>query len=295
MTSEQQQLIQSVQHNCHISDAKHAGDYTLCIYLLKMREYYRWEKQKSFNIELSTDDIGDWLTQREAHWDEIENEAYTKLDIEGQTYDPFDSDGINGPLTAQGLVYSGGMGHKAKPHFFIGKLERHEKLNGYEVFISAEEYARDLTSPPAMSRDDTIFIRRESFRRLIWEKTEEWRWNRPDNAMARAMRCYDFESDMETSLNQMTDNELESTILHEIGEIKAGGLLPDWSDMMSDILFTPAEIMARSVRDNLADSISTLPRLLEDNNEASIHFYFSNLPFMNSACNQNKLYSLFSV
>ncbi len=42
LTDMQQELISQVQHNCDISDANHAGNYTLCIYLLKMREYYRW-------------------------------------------------------------------------------------------------------------------------------------------------------------------------------------------------------------------------------------------------------------
>lgn len=280
MTTEQLQLIKSVQHNCHISDAKHAGDYTLCIYLLKMREYYRWEKKQSFNVELSTDDIGDWLTEREGRWDKLDNEDYAPLEINGERFDPFDSNNINNHLIEQGLVYSGGIGHKAKPHFFLGKLERHEKINGYEILISAEEYARDLTSPPAMSRDNTIFIRRDSFRRLIWERTEEWRWNKPENAMARAMRCYQFDDNPEDALNQMTDNELESTVLHEIGEIKASELLPGWSVMMSAVTFTQAEIIGRAVRDHLADSISTLPKILEDNNEASIHFYFSNLTAM---------------
>ena len=94
------------------------------------------------------------------------------------------------------------------------------------------------------------------------------------------MRCYHFDEHPEEALNQMTDNELDSTVLHEIGEIKASELLPDWSEMMSDITFTQAEIIARAVRDHLADSLSTLPKLLDDNNEASVHFYFSNLTAM---------------
>ena len=32
-------LAQAVQHNCHISDARHGADYSLCVYLMKMREY----------------------------------------------------------------------------------------------------------------------------------------------------------------------------------------------------------------------------------------------------------------
>lgn len=38
-------LAGAVQYNCHISDARHGADYSLCIYLMKMREYYRWEQR----------------------------------------------------------------------------------------------------------------------------------------------------------------------------------------------------------------------------------------------------------
>ena len=277
MAPEHQTLTQHIQRNCHISDARHAGNYTLCIYLLKMREYYRWEKAQDFSVSLSTDDIGQWLTDREGLWDKLEGEDYAHIETEGEAFDPFDSASINQKLLQHGLVYSGGIGQKAKPHFFLGKLERKEKHNGYEIIISSEEFARDLTSPPAMSQDKTIYIRRESFKRMIWEKTEEWRWNQPKNAMANAMACYDFDNKLETSLDEMTDNELESSVLHEIGEIKAGEQLPDWKQMLSDIMLTKSEIMARAVRDHLADAIITLPELLKQNNEASIHFYVANL------------------
>jgi hypothetical protein len=273
-------LTRLVQRNCHISDAKYAGNYTLCIYLLKMREYYRWETAQSFSKTLSTDDIGQWLTNREGLWQELENEDYSPVETNRNSYDPFDSESINKELLKRGLVYSGGIGHKAKPHFFLAKLEREEKLNDYRILISSDEYARDLTSPPAMSQGKTIYIRHESLKRMIWEKIETWQWNKPENAMARAMQCYDFTVDLEGALETMTNNELESTILHEIGEIKAGEQLEGWSEMMSDITFTQAEIMARAVRDHLADAVSTLPALLQQKNEASIHFYFANLTNM---------------
>jgi len=70
------QLIDSVQLNCHISDARHAGNYTLCVYLLKMREFYRWEKQQTYSKKLSSDDIGAWLSKREQLWEEVEAEDY---------------------------------------------------------------------------------------------------------------------------------------------------------------------------------------------------------------------------
>ena len=280
MQHDYSELQQCVQRNCHISDARYAGNYTLCIYLLKMREYYRWEKTFAYKQALSTDDIGEWLTQRENLWDEIEDEDYAHIKLDSDHYDPFDSAAINEKLLEQGLVYSGGIGQKGKPHFFLAELERRENHHDYQILVSGTEHARDLTSPPAMSQGNTIFIRRESFKRMIWEQIEAWRWNKPENAMALAMRCYDFDNEMETSLEAMTNNELESAVLHEIGEIRAGTQLPGWGEMMQDINFTQAELMARAVRDHLADAISTLPELIEQNNTASIHFYFGNLTNM---------------
>ncbi|MGB5278108.1 MAG: Sfum_1244 family protein [Gammaproteobacteria bacterium] len=274
------QLARSVQHNCNISDARYAGNYTMCIYLLKMREYFRWEMEQDFGSSLTRDDVGRWLSEREQLWSDIEGQDYAHLDIDGELFDPFHSDHINSKLLEHGLVYSAGIGQKSKPHFFLADLVNHEKQNGYDIYISAREYARDLTSPPAMSQEGKIFIRRESFKRMIWEKTEQWRWNKPQNAMAYAIACYDFDANLERALDQMTDHELESAILHEIGEIKAGEYLQGWQTMMSQLMFTQAEIMARAVRDHLADALSTLPVLLEKQQHASIHFYMANLTSM---------------
>ncbi|MDP1705268.1 MAG: hypothetical protein Q8L42_11190, partial [Sulfurimicrobium sp.] len=39
---------------------------------------------------------------------------------------------------------------------------------------------------------------------------------------------------------------------------------------------TRGELVVRAVRDHLADCLSTLPALLEQENDASLHFYFAN-------------------
>jgi hypothetical protein len=280
MKYEHKKLARAVQHNCNISDARFAGNYTMCIYLLKMREYFRWEMAQEFGSALSREDVGQWLSEREQLWSDLEDQDFAHLDIDGVMYDPFHSGHINSKLLDHGLVYSAGIGQKSKPHFFLADLIKHEKHNGYDIYISAREYARDLSSPPAMSQDKTIYIRRESFKRMIWEKTEQWRWSKPDNAMAHAIGCYDFDSNLQNALDEMTDHELESAILHEIGEIRAGENLAGWHEMMAQLMFTQAEIMARAVRDHLADAISTLPALLEREQDASIHFYMANLTSM---------------
>ncbi len=275
------ELSTRVQHNCNISDARHGSDYAMCTFLMKMREYYRWEKGLPYGAPLPREDIGNWLAKREQLWADIEGQDYAPLELNKQCLDPFDAKRVNEYLAPQGLVYSAGLGRNAKPHFFLGQLERQQEPGVCSVFISNREYARDLGAPPAMTQDDIIYIRRESLRRMLWEQLESWRWNRPDNALGRAFACYDFEHDMDSSLDTMTDLEIESALLHEMGECQAGQILgEDWNRMLLSVKGTPAELMARAVRDHLADCLVTLPALAEQGIEASIHFYLGNLTHM---------------
>jgi uncharacterized protein YbcI len=281
MNEETKNLVDTVQHNCHIADARHAGDYTLCVYLLKMREMYRWEKGFDFKTLLTTDDVGDWLTMREGVWDEIEEQEYKPLTIAEKSYDPFDNELINTFLDENKLVYNAGLGIRCRPHFFIAELEETVKHNDYTVYISGKEYARDMAAPPAMAQENRIFIRRESLRRVIWEILDDARVTGLDNPLTRAMSFYCFETDAEEALNKMTETEIEYVIQHEIGEVKAGEILGDsWNEILTDVASTQAEIMLRAVRDHMADSITTLPTLLKNGNKASIHFYFGNMTAM---------------
>lgn len=276
-----QQLNETVQHNCHIADATHAGDYTLCIYLLKMRELYRWENKASFSKVLGNEQIGSWLRQREDLWEKLEDSDFKNLSINESEFLPFDSNKINSFLKEHNLVYSGGFGVNNRPHFFLAELDVYEQHKDYDLYIAGKEYARDMAAPPAMSVNNTIFIRKESFRRLLWEKLETWRWNRPDNALGRAFACYDCESDLERALNEMCDCEIQNVIQHEFGEIKAGQLLgSEWEELLYSLPHSKASIMLRAVRDHFADALTTLPALLELNHPASWHFYFGNLDNM---------------
>lgn len=281
MSANLSSLSATVQRNCHIADALHARDYTLCVYLLKMREFYRWEKGYAFTDALPSGAVGDWVTARENLWDELQAAAFEPLHVDDRRYDPFDTEQINQALLPHGLVYSGGYGGNCRPHFFLGRLLRDERFSGYTVLISEKEYARDLTAPPGMSLHKTIFIRRESLRRMLWEKIEEARWQKTDTAMARAMTYYDFAQDLEAALDQMTDNEVEAVILHEIGEVLAGDQLGEaWHELLAALPRSKAELMLRSVRDHLADCLSTLPGLLATGHPAQIHFYFANMKAM---------------
>ena len=307
-------LTESVQKNCHISDAQYAGHYTLCVFLLKMREYYRWEKAIPQSQPLPKEAVGDWLTQRENEWDKLESLPLSSIHIGDESFEPFESEAINQHLNPLGYVYSGGIGVFHKPYFFLGKLEKKETQHGITLLVSSDEYARDLVAPPAMLQGNTVFIRKQCLRRAIWERIEEWLMKKPsESPVARTLACYSLQNgadlmadtpshfttgaavsidtlsiddlsldkNMESMLDQITDNELESVYLHEIGEARAQQLLgPQWEVLLSELPRSKAEWIVRAVRDHLADSLSTLPSLLETNNEASLHFYFANFTGM---------------
>jgi hypothetical protein len=270
------QLASVVQRNCDISDARHAGDYGMCTFLLKMREYYRWENELPFARSLPRDELGEWLKTREQAWGGMEADAFAPLPLERGALDPFDAAAANRELLPQGCVYGAGYGRMGKPVFFLGELLRVEERAGLTIRISSCEYARELAAPPAMLQGRTIFVRLESVRRYLWEKIEEWQWRKQGGAMARVLASYDFLADPESALARMAGNEMESMILHEIGEATAGELLGGaWDEMILSVAGTPAEIEARAVRDLLADCLQTLPALIERANLPALHFHFA--------------------
>ena len=274
-------LVSAVQKNCHISDAQFAADLTLCTFLLKMRELYRWENEIPLTQDVPKSAVGDWMSEREHFWEALETSPYEPLPLIAGTIDPFEVALANRELAQHGLVYSGGFGRACKPHFFLGSLLREEVREGFTVYISGCEFARDLDAPPGMMLDNTIFVRTESLQRWLWEKYEEWNWNHRNKAMTRAVGYYDFQHAPESALQAMTETETESVILHELGEaLVSADLGENWAQMLAALMRTRAEIFARAVRDLYADCLSTLPGLLVRDNPAAIHFYFANFTGM---------------
>lgn len=273
-----QYTIEAVQINCHIADARHAREMTMCNYLLGMRELYIWEHEFPPAYPLVKADLSNWLVQREAYWEELEELDYRTIPIAGREYDPFDIVAINSVLEPHGLVYGGGLGRWCKPHFFLGQLVRSEKRHGLTVRVSGCEYARDMTASPAALREGAVFLRIDALQRWLSEKVEIWSVHQADGALKAALDCYGQQGDIATLLPRMAEQESETLILHEVGEALAEPMLgPAWRDMIMSFSSRKSIVLARSIRDNLADCLSTLPELIKNGQACSLHFYFSNL------------------
>lgn len=279
-------LIDQIQQNCHITDARHGTDFGLCTYLMKMREYYRWEKQLPYTDKLDKEEVGDWLTEREDLWDDMVEQDYQPILVGGRSFDPFDAEGINDALSDSGLMYSAGLVQGGRPQFFLTELEGQETdEQGFQLWVGRRELARGLYAPPAMTRGKQIFLRRNALKQLMWEKYESWLWSRPDNATGRAVANYPFLHDVDLALELMTVDEMQVVRAHEVGEYQIGQQLGEaWEQMLMEVLGTPAELMLRAVRDHWADCLQTLPLLLSwPAGHPSMHTYIGNLGNMRKA------------
>lgn len=270
----------AVQANCHVADARHATELPLCIYLLQMRELYRWERGLAFGSAIDRDDVGRWLAAREDLWTRVEVSPLQPLPWQGRLFDPEDADALNAVLIPEGLLYGAGHAGPGRLCFFVARLHRAERrADELSVQIAGAELARSLFAPPAaLAGGCTIVLRRESLARWLWERFEAFNLRPsagPFQALADAYRLTG-PGDFVAALPRLVDDQTETLLLHELGEHGAARELePRWSAMRLTLRQRRTEALVAAVRDHLADLLLTLPTLLERGDAPAMHFWFA--------------------
>ncbi|MCP3951845.1 MAG: hypothetical protein GY697_06440, partial [Desulfobacterales bacterium] len=165
-------LADQVQANCDISDAIHAGVFSICGLALRMRDLYKWEKRLPPWKEKAEEDILNWIGRREDTWEDVRELLYQPITIGGTPYDAYDTDAINQVLVPTGLFYGAGYAYSLKPTFFLAEVNREETVGGQRVLYLGRELARDLLTLPAMSKDGVIVLRTEAARMYLWDQIQ---------------------------------------------------------------------------------------------------------------------------
>ena len=207
-------LVDAVQTNCHIADARHAADLTLCIYLLQMREFYRWERGLPFGAPLARDAVGAWLAEREALWAALEGRRLRALPLPlpGRTAASSTrstSPRVNAALRPQGLLYGAGLVGAERPVFFLAELHEHRSAatTACSVQVCGREQARGLFAPPAAldRRRAPIVLRRESLARwLLGEVRGLFGLRRADGRAFQAVaEAYGLDRDFDAALPRL--------------------------------------------------------------------------------------------
>jgi hypothetical protein len=272
-------LTRQVLENCSISDSRHAGLYSVCGLALRLRDLYKWEKGLDPWIEMDSSEILNWIGEKEEHWDQLEGKEFSEITLLDKTYDPFDAGGINEVLEPHGFLYGAGYVHSLKPSFLLAVLEEKRLIDGYPVYILGRELARDLLTMPALSQNDHILIRKEAAKLFLWDLIFFIKKS-GRGALRFALESYGVKEQNSKALRQnlarISAAEIETYIYHELGEIRDTVFDRHiWRDIIATFPHTPIELLARVVKDLLADTNEhgKLRHIVREQKEASLALY----------------------
>ncbi len=290
-TSQRANLIRQVQRNCDISDAQHAGLFSICGLALRLRDMCKWESNLAPWEEKDADQMLAWIDDREQHWEQLlaHDTDYEPLVINGDAFDPFDIRSINDALMPHELAYGAGYALGMKPSFFLGRVESRQRINGIRVVALGRELARDLLTLPALSMDRDIVIRSDAGRMYLWDQIQ---YVVPSGKHALRFALSECGIDagdpgsLRDHLPRLLAIQKNTYLHHELGEIMSDAFdRREWRRMVSEFSRTPVELILRAVKDLLADTHAQGP--LEDmirrRDGAALGFYVAFIDGMHKA------------
>jgi len=272
-------ITHQVLENCSISDSRHAGLYSVCGLALRLRDLYKWEKGLDPWVEMDSSEILEWIGEKEERWEQLEEKDFREIIILDKTYDPFDTGGINAVLEPRGFYYGAGYVHSLKPSFFLAVVEEKRHIDGYPVYILGRELARDLLTMPALSQEGRILIRKEAAKLFLWDQIffikKSGRSALEVGLESYGVKARDLEA-LRRNLGRVSAAEMDTYIYHELGEIRDTAFHRDtWREIIATFPHTPIELLARVVKDVLADTneYGKLRHIARERKTASLALY----------------------
>ena len=272
-------IIAQVRRNCTLSDARNAGRYSVCGLALRLRDLYKWENRLHPWVEKDSGDILKWIGEKEEEWENLEEKEFYNISLEGQYYDPFDSDDINEVLIRHGLYYGAGYARSLKPTFFLAVLEETLEVSNHTVKILGRELARDLSTLPALSQNGRIIIRKDAGKYYFWDQLFFIKKSGKP-ALEFALECHGVNvrdtKMLQKNLARIFKTEIDTYIYHELGEIRNTVFdRNQWREIIAAFAGTPVELLARAVKDLLADTseYGLLRHVIAEGKTASLAFY----------------------
>jgi hypothetical protein len=273
-------LIETVKHNCDISDAQHWGYFSICGLLMRYRDLFRSEQGLAPWEPIDRAGISEWIQHKEQRWEALEEADLDDLMIGDVRTDPFDAFSVNNLLRAEGLVYGAGYGLYMKPSFFLARLTGSREVYDYTVCYAGREIARDIFASPGMLQGRCIFIRTEPLRTLLWEKFTECGARR-ESCTANPFVSYGFEGSearmagFTERFDGVVQDYADIVLHHEVGEAIED--VPEWGDILVSTKDRGAEYFLRAVKDLIADTSAYGPlgRIITDRNSRVLGLFVS--------------------
>ena len=253
-------LIEDVQYNCDISDARDHGIYSLCTMVLKLRNLYKWERGLQPWEEPESADLLDWIEAKENYWETIAGETFRPLSVAGRQFAPLDLEDVNATLDGT-LHYGAGFGRSMKTIFFLAEKLEQRTIEGCPAVILGAEQAREMASPFAMVQDGLIILRKQPLRTFLWDQIQDAR-SSCKVSLRLALKSYGLlnhgvldQELFKQSLDTIVDQEMNLFLYHEVGEILQGERISEsLRRLVAHFPGSVLELVGRAVKDILADT-----------------------------------------
>jgi len=249
-------LARQIEVNCAISDANHAGAFSICGLALRFRDLYKWTNGLDAWEEDDSGRLLDWIGLTEERWEKVAESAYQPLSLNGAPVDLFDTRTINEALIPGGYFYGAGLLGNLKPTFFLSPIEKRIRAAGYTVYLLGRELARDMMTLPATHQDNAVLVRTHSARQVLWDEMAFLKKSgRPALEFALNRLGLTRTDPPRKRLERVLQAHIGTYIRHEIGELLDTTFdRRAWQEIVGTFVRTPVELLARATKDLLADT-----------------------------------------
>jgi len=272
-------IADQVVENCAVMDARHAGGFSICGLALRLRDLFKWEQGLDPWVERESGEVLDWIGRREEKWEAVAEADLRPIRVSGKAFDPFDEAGVNAILEPRGYLYGAGLAGGLVPVFFLARIEETRRMGDVTVYVLGRELARGLLTLPALTRNHAVLLRRETARRFLWDEIF-YAGEGGGEAIRYALGRYGLSpgrpGEIPPHLDAMVRDELEVILRHELGEFRDTTFdRTTWRAVIAAFPHTPVELLARAVKDLLADThdAGTLRYIIDGERHASLGFY----------------------
>jgi hypothetical protein len=272
-------LVGQVLHNCDISDAQNAGLFSICGLALRLRDLFKWEHHLAPWDEKESSEILTWIGKKEELWESLLESDFHRIQVLEKSYDPFDTAAINTVVEPYGIFYGAGFARSLKPTFFLASISQKKTVDGMKVITLGRELARDILTLPALCQDRIIVLRSHSAFMYLWDQMLYIKKSGKPALHFALEQCGVPVADTlswRSHLPAIFAVQKNTFVRHELAEINDTVFDPAiWREIIATNPHSPVELLARSLKDLLADTseIGPLRHFVTQRDTAALAFY----------------------
>ena len=223
----------------------------------------------------------DWVSRQEDHWENLLEQDFAPLMLDGRSYDPFELEDLNRVLEPAGLIYGAGLAGGLLPVFFLAELNQVSREMGLTIYRLGRELCQDIYLLPGLRQDQRIYLRQGPMPFLLWDRVADPTPSLlPFSRFALAGYGLDYQELIDhpswEAFGPVLDGEMLGVKDHELGEATDGALAGELlARVIAEHPASDLEHFVRGVKDLLADTgpHGRLAGIIAERRQGALGFY----------------------